>query len=98
MGVLKLEEATTNYNERKYSGEGFWVSAAKGLNQGVNGLQATGWGMSALIADAIGGKRGEAASWVDPSTTPHHAGPTPKCLFPFRSITDIEHRTRDENA
>ena len=61
-GVLKLEEATTNYNKRKYSGEGFWVSAAKGLNQGVNGLQATGWGMSALIADAIGGERGEAAA------------------------------------
>ena len=61
-GVLKLEEATTNYNERKYSGEGFWVSAAKGLSQGVDGLQATGWGMGALIADAIGGKRGEAAA------------------------------------
>jgi len=63
-GVQELEEAQTNYNSRKYSGEGFWVSAGKGLSSGVDGLQATGWGMAALIADAIPGTLGEnTASW-----------------------------------
>ena len=63
-GVQKLEEATRSFNEKTYSGEGFWISAGKGLSQGIDGLQATGWGMAALIADSIPGKRGEAtATW-----------------------------------
>ena len=36
------------------AGEGFWSSAEKGLSSGLDGLQATGYGFAALIADATG--------------------------------------------
>ena len=46
------------------AGEGFWSSAEKGLSSGLDGLQATGYGFAALIADAIPGTRGEnTANW-----------------------------------
>ena len=38
------------------AGKGFWDSAKKGVSSGIDGLQATGYGFAALIADATGNK------------------------------------------
>ena len=52
--VAKGNAAEAAYN--KSQGRGFWDSAKKGASSGLDGLQATGYGFAALIADATGNK------------------------------------------
>ena len=58
-GVLSLNSAMERANESV--GKGFWDSAGKGLSQGIDGLQATGYGLMALVVDATGNK--ELGTW-----------------------------------
>jgi len=60
--VQELNALETQANVR--AGQGFVDSALKQLSSGVDNLQATAYGMGALIADAIPGKVGQdTADW-----------------------------------
>ena len=56
-GVQELHSLKRNRNIA--AGEGFWDSAGKALSGSVDNLQATAYGVGALIADAIPGSYGE---------------------------------------